>query len=221
MDERRKKINITVIGSSAGGIVSGGLVITGLALAPISFGTSLGLSIAGGAIGVGTGLASGTARTVEALKQNSKLKTINITSEEIHHLEQNVALWFQKVETCFETNIEKTRVLGAECPGMSLRGFLAVGAVFRASHSAVAIALAAAKLGGAAAALAASILGPFGIAFDIAFLAEAAHNKIKGNKTNAGELLRVMADTVRINSQIINDILRGNQAEDKRIVEWE
>ncbi|XP_060558583.1 uncharacterized protein LOC132718862 [Ruditapes philippinarum] len=44
LDERRRRITTTVIASSSVGIVSGGMVIAGIILAPFSFGASLGLS---------------------------------------------------------------------------------------------------------------------------------------------------------------------------------
>ncbi|XP_060558581.1 uncharacterized protein LOC132718859 [Ruditapes philippinarum] len=159
LNERRRRITTTVIASSSVGIVSGGMVIAGLVLAPVSFGASLGLSIAGGAIGVGSGVAAGTARTVEAVKQNSKLMDIKAEQAEIQAKEQRISSILQKVEEYFTIEIANSRTTDAEGPGISRRGFLAVGAALRAGHSVAGIALAAVRLGTAATAVAAGILG--------------------------------------------------------------
>ncbi|XP_045159446.2 uncharacterized protein LOC123524904 [Mercenaria mercenaria] len=220
LDERRKKITTTVIASSSVGIVSGGMVIAGLILAPFSFGASLGLSIAGGAIGVGTGVAAGTARAVEAVKQNTKLKDIKEEQAEIQKKENAVAAALEKMERCFQTTIKKGNTAEDEGPGISRRGFLAVGSALRASHSVAGIALAAVRLGTTAAAVSASVLGPLSLVFDVAFLAEAAHNKATGDKTNAGELLQGHAETVDMKCKIFNNMLRGNCAEQGRLFHW-
>ncbi|XP_045159450.2 uncharacterized protein LOC123524905 [Mercenaria mercenaria] len=220
LDERRKRITTTVIASSSIGIVSGGMVIAGLILAPFSFGASLGLSIAGGAIGVSTGVAAGTARTVEAVKQNNKLKDIKVEQAEIQQKEERVAAALEKTEQCFQTTIRKANTTEGEGPGISRRGFLAVGSAIRASHSIAGITLAAVRLGATAAATAAAVLGPLSLVFDVGFLAEAAHNKAKGDKTNAGELLRSLAETVDIKCKIFNSMLRGNCEEHGRLFDW-
>ncbi|XP_060574167.1 uncharacterized protein LOC132731886 [Ruditapes philippinarum] len=220
LDERRRRITTTVIASSSVGIVSGGMVIAGLILAPFSFGASLGLSIAGGAIGVGSGVAAGTARTVEAVKQNSKLNDIKAEQEEIKSKEQRVASALQKVEEYFRTEIANSSTTDTEGPGSSIRGLLAIGSALRAGHSIAGIALAAVRLGTTAAAVTASVLGPLSLVFDVAFLAEAAHNKHTGDKTNAGEMLHDMAETVDVKCKIFNSMLRGNCDEHKRLFEW-
>ncbi|XP_045159445.2 uncharacterized protein LOC123524903 [Mercenaria mercenaria] len=221
LDERRKKITTAVIASSSVGIASGGMLIAGLVLAPFTFGASLGLSIAGGAIGVGTGVAAGAARTVEAVKQNTQMKNIKEEQEKIQQKEERVAKALEKIERLFQTSIKKADTTGAkEPPSLSKGSFLAVGSAMRASHSAAGIALAAVKIGTRTAAISASVLGPLSLVFDVAFLAEAAHNKATGDKTNAGELLRRHAETVDMKCKIFNNMLRGNCEEQKRLFEW-
>lgn len=220
LNERRRKVTTAVIASSSIGIASGGLIIAGIILAPVSFGASLGLSIAGGALGVGTGVAAGTARVVEAVKQNSKLKDINTEQAIIKEREERVSAAMENVEKLFQTLLTKAQRSPDEGPGISRRGFLALGSAFRSAHSVASIALAAARLGTTAASVSAAILGPLSLVFDVAFLAEAAHNKSKGDKTNAGYMLQSMAETVEIKCKIFNNMLRGDCEDNERLFEW-
>ena len=220
LNTRRKKVNTTVIASSSVGIASGGMVIAGLILAPFSFGASLGLSIAGGVIGVGTGVAAGTARTVEAVKQNSKLKDIKLEQDEIQLKEKRIADAVQNVEIYFSTEVGNSNTSETEGPGRSRRGFLAVGSALRASHSVAGIALAAVRLGATAATVTSSVLGPFSLILDITFLAEAAHNKRKGNKTRADELLQQNAKTIDLKCKLFNCLLRGDCEEQEQLFGW-
>lgn len=210
IDERRKKVTTAVIAGSSMGVVSSAMVITGLALTPVSFGASLGLSIAGGAIGVGTGVTSGGLRVLEAVKQNEKMNIVKENLRLIEESEKEVFNALNEIYNCFKSKVAALKDSGEECPGKSMRGFLAVGSLFRASHSAVSIILAAVRVSATAAAVSASVLGPLSLVFDLTFLAEAAHNKRKGDKTNAGKLLKALAESVDMKCIICNSILHGN-----------
>ncbi|XP_053395330.1 uncharacterized protein LOC123523964 [Mercenaria mercenaria] len=210
LDERRKKVTTAVISSSSLGIVSGGLIIAGIVLAPVSFGSSLGLSIAGGTIGIGAGVAAGTARTVEAVKQNETMTIIRTQQAKIQEKENDVADSIRDVENVFQIFIRNDQDAENEELGRSRRGFLAVGSALRATHGGFGIALAATRLAASAATVSAAVLGPLSLVLDIAFLTEAAYNKAKGDKTNAGEKLQSIGETMGTKSKIFNSILRGN-----------
>ncbi|XP_045157344.2 uncharacterized protein LOC123523763 [Mercenaria mercenaria] len=209
-DERRKKVTTAVISSSSFGIVSGGLIIAGIVLAPVSFGTSLGLSIAGGAIGIGAGATAGTARTVEAVKRNKTMKLIKTQQAQMHKKEKDVADSMRDVENLFQVFVRNEQDAENEELERSWRGFLAVGSALRATHGGFGIGLAAAQMTASAATLSAAVLGPLSLVLDIAFLTEAAYNKAKGDKTNTGEILQSIAETMGTKSKIFNSILRGN-----------
>ncbi|XP_060553519.1 uncharacterized protein LOC132714633 [Ruditapes philippinarum] len=198
LDERRKNVNKRVIQTSAAGIGSGGLIILGIILTPISFGASLVVSFAGAAVGVVTGGTAAGVRTHEAVKQNSKITDIKAEQEVFQSKEQRVASMLKKVDEYFTTEIANSSTTDAECPGISRRGFLAIGSALRAGKGVAGIIIAAVRVGTTAATIAASVLGPVSIVADVAFLAEAAHNKRKGDKTNAGEMLQEMAETVDV-----------------------
>ena len=53
IDFHHRNTNIAQVSASIAGLVGGGLTVTGLALIPVTFGASLGISIAGGVVGIG------------------------------------------------------------------------------------------------------------------------------------------------------------------------
>lgn len=220
LNERRKRVTSAVIASSSIGLLSGGLVIAGIVLAPFSLGASFGLSVAGGAIGVGTGIASGTARVVEAVKQNSKLDDIAKVEADIREKEGNVSIALMQVEEAFKEWSARFEESAKNTPGISQRGFLAIGSALRSAKSVASVVLAVGRFGSTAATVSAAVLGPLSLVFDVAFLAEAAHNKSEGDKTEAGTKLRTMADTVKMKCKIFNSILRGNVADQQRMFDW-
>lgn len=75
-DDIQKEALIQKIGSvtySSVGIVGGGLIIAGIIAAPFTFGVSLGLSVAGGAASISSGVAGVTHHIVKQKKVKSKL----------------------------------------------------------------------------------------------------------------------------------------------------
>lgn len=210
IDERRKAVTTTVIASSSAGIVSGGLIIAGIVLAPATFGVSLALGIAGGTIGVGAGIAAGAARVVEIVKQNKNLEHVEKQHIIMKEKEETVAVALRDVETVFETFIRNEEEAGDGNFGDGRHGIMAVGSAIRVTHGGIGIGIVATRLAASTAALTAAILGPLSLVIDIAFLAEAAHNKATGDKTNTGELLRSTAETIETKSKIFNSMLRGN-----------
>lgn len=182
---RRSLVNKAVIGTSATGIIGGVMTIIGLVLVPLSFGASLGLSIAGAAVGLSSGGVQAGFRVHEAAEQNSDTKVL---SEELKNLHEELAALLEQFRDYFQNSDPCTT--GPTTPGISLRGFMAFGNVFRSLHTIAGIVLPAVKVSANAATTAAAVLGPISMALDIAFLSEAVYNMTtKENRSGAIDLL--------------------------------
>lgn len=185
LTERRNRVNKATIGTSATGIAGGIMAIVGLVLIPVSFGTSLGLSIAGAAIGIGSGVVQGGFRVHEAVTQNSSSKELNEKITELHEHLGNLLVKFHNLFFPTDHSHVEPTILG-----MNQRGFMSVGNVFRSMHSVAGIVLPAARVSATAATAAAAIIGPVSMGLDIAFLGEAVYNMTAGeNHSGATELL--------------------------------
>lgn len=220
IDGRRKKVNFAVITGSSAGILSGALVVTGILLAPVSFGASLGLSIAGGVIGVGSGLAAGVARTFEAVKQKITLKDLENIKQAMIQREQRFFLAYHTVAHLFRNDNNGIESSNEYRLDVGSKGLLAIGGALRAAHGGVAIGFAAVRLGGAAAAAAAAVLGPISLVFDVAFLIDAAVNMRNRNKTVAGIILENTTKVSCAKDRILNSLMRGNFDVHTRMIVW-
>lgn len=97
--EEDKNEQIGKIAYSSGGIVGGGLAIAGLVLAPITFGTSLALTIAGSAVGVASGSAA-------AIHFSVKKK---IVKEKIEEADRLIERYRSKLEDIYKMVQNLTR----------------------------------------------------------------------------------------------------------------
>ncbi|XP_052274945.1 uncharacterized protein LOC127874596 isoform X2 [Dreissena polymorpha] len=210
LQERRGRVNNAVIGTSISGLVGGVLGVVGLALIPVTFGVSLGLTIAGGVIGASSGIVQGGFRVHEAVKENKSTAQIRETLEKVRGD-------FEKALTDFtrEFNLDAIGNSGPESPGLNIRGSLSIGAILRSVHSGVGIGIAAAKVGASAATTAAAILAPVSLILDGGFMAEAIYGKATGNHTEAGRKL----ECLRVFQTIVNASYRGNADFNTNIVE--
>ncbi|XP_052219092.1 uncharacterized protein LOC127836479 [Dreissena polymorpha] len=208
--ERRGRVNNAVIGTSISGLVGGVLGVVGLALIPVTFGVSLGLTIAGGAIGASSGIVQGGFRVHEAVKQNQSTAKIRETLEKVRGD-------FEQALTDFtgEFKIDAIGNSGPESPGLNIRGSLSIGAILRSVHSGVGIGFAAAKVGASAATAAAAVLAPVSLILDGGFMAEAIYGKATGNHTEVGRKL----ECLRVFQTIVNATYRGNADFNTNIVE--
>ncbi|XP_052767966.1 uncharacterized protein LOC128208442 [Mya arenaria] len=209
--ERRSQVNKAVISTSIGGVVGSVLGIVGMALTPVTFGTSLGLTITGGVIGGVSGFTQAGFRIHEAVKQNGSTSDMNNEWEAIN---TNLNESIEEVEELFNVN-KRTNDFEYVVPGKNQRGFISLGNVARSLHGGVGIGIAAAKAAVSTATIVASILGPIGIILDIGFLAEASYNKYNGNQSNAAEIIECLL----LNESILLTCYRGNTEANGQIVE--
>lgn len=161
------------------------MTVVALALVPVSFGTSLGISIAGGAVGIGSDVVQVGVRVHEAAKEKSSTKKLN---ERIKAVHTDLASKLCEFHYLFdETGCFRQGPTGPDNP---LRGFMSVGNVFRSLQRAAGIVLPAVRVSASTGAAAAAVFGPIAIGLDIAFLGEAVYNITTGeNKTGATDLL--------------------------------
>lgn len=184
LDARRCTVNKAVIGTSVTGIKATVLGIVGVALFPVTFGASLGLSIAGGILGIGSGAVQGGFRIREAVKQNSSTKVLN---ENIQKVYTEMMEPMQKFHELFQPPCMCQH--DSEKPGINVKGFMSVGNVYRTLHNVTGIALPAAKASASAVTTVSYVLFPISIALDVAFLADAAVSLKRKKKTGATEIL--------------------------------
>ncbi|WAR19179.1 APOL3-like protein [Mya arenaria] len=210
LKERRLTMNKAVIGTSVTGILGGAMGIAGLVLTPFTAGLSLGLTIAGGVVGVGSGAVQGGFRINEVVKQN---QTTHKMKEDLESVERDINEALREVDVYFRETSTIERQF--DDSGGALQSVMSVGSILRSVHSIIGVAIAAARVGTTAAVAAASILGPVGLLFDIGFLAEAAHNTTHGGKTDAG----LMIECFVAFQKIFITHYRGNSHNDADLVD--
>uniref|UniRef100_A0A8C4SD41 Uncharacterized protein n=1 Tax=Erpetoichthys calabaricus TaxID=27687 RepID=A0A8C4SD41_ERPCA len=77
IDTVKRNANISTVAGSTVGVVSGALCITGLALAPVTFGVSTALTIAGAATGAAAAISGITTGITEAVLKSNDICKIN------------------------------------------------------------------------------------------------------------------------------------------------
>lgn len=184
LDTRRANVNKAVIATSVTGLVGGILTIVGVALAPFTFGTSLGLTIAGAAIGVGSSGVQSGFRIREAIIQNEKTSGMRNEIQDIHG---KICDSLEEYHSLFET--DGTTENEIQTPGANRKGFMTVANVLRMTHAAASIAFPLAKVSASAATASTAVLGPLSIALDAAFMGEAIYDLVgRKNKTEASKI---------------------------------
>uniref|UniRef100_A0A8C4SAP7 Uncharacterized protein n=1 Tax=Erpetoichthys calabaricus TaxID=27687 RepID=A0A8C4SAP7_ERPCA len=90
IDTVKRNANISTVAGSTVGVVSGALCITGLALAPVTFGVSTALTIAGAATGAAAAISGITTGITEAvLKSNDICKINDLLNEYKKQISEN------------------------------------------------------------------------------------------------------------------------------------
>lgn len=192
LEERRQKVNIATIAGSVTGLVGGVLAIAGLALGPVTFGASFGLTIAGGVIGGVGGLTTTGSKVTEAVYLSQDINFLNVCKgkfetkvkvlqEEMISFKKELQKLDRETNNFFkfsnQDTIDPSKI-------QSLIGLI------RAIKSFVTIPLVIARISLRSATIANAVLGPLTVIFDIGFMSHAVWNLSKGSKTDVSENLR-------------------------------
>ena len=186
-----KHERIARIATSVTGLVIGGaLVVTGIALAPFTFGASIGVSVAGGAVGALTSAGGIGAFIAAKVLANKQLKK----AQEHITLDQQLSLTINNVVQVHEKEVRATslsQVAGVAATGgaMGVADAGRIGAgVAIAAEGAVEGAALALRTGGRVAGM---VLAGFSLAVtvpvDIALITYHSYNIHKSNKDKTGK----------------------------------
>ena len=200
--------------SVTGLVIGGGLVITGIVLAPFTFGASIGVSVAGGAVG-GLASAGGIGAFIAAkVLANKQLKK----AQEHIALDQQLSLTINEIAKKHEKKVHANKYVP---PYLQLAGFAAAGGAMGvadagrigagaaiAAEGAVEGAALALRTGGRIAGMVlAGVSLAVTVPVDIGFIAYHSYNIHKSNKDKTGR-----ADSNKVIQWLINqaeEMLKG------------
>lgn len=101
VDKVHRGTNVTIIASSATSIVGGALLIGGLIAAPFTLGATIGLTVAGGLVSVGSATANLSAQIADAgYGEYSKRKTEEKINKFLSHYDKAQAAYFNLLRIC-------------------------------------------------------------------------------------------------------------------------
>ncbi len=207
LKEHHRNVNISRITGSSASIIGSGIAILGFALAPVTLGASIGLSVGGIALAVaGGGTAAGASITDIFLQKSN-----------IEHVQEQLDRDYKQLDAISQTAKDiKQEIDGARhrCPGVSTRDFAAVfGEVFAQGvartgniavrlaelgvYSTLEIGALALRAGGAAAKSIASIgivLNVILIPIDIAEIIRSSFSLARGSQTKS---IKQLTDTLQ------------------------
>ncbi|KAE8604828.1 hypothetical protein XENTR_v10014846 [Xenopus tropicalis] len=199
IDTFHKNATIASVVGSSFGIAGGITTIVGLALAPVTFGASLIVTL----VGVGVATAGGITGAASSIADTANIRIKGKRVEEIIQIVQSDIAHLEKLLKSINTHIEDMkRLMGvkdADIARVSVRGVFAAVEITRlaqlASISTTAARAAQIAAQGAKAAIAVSgVLAALFIFVDIAFVAKGAKDLKDGAKAEQAKKIRDVAD---------------------------
>lgn len=204
-----------IAASSASLVLGGGLVVLGLALIPVTFGASVGLSVAGGVVGATASLGGVGAFIARKVLENKRLKS----AQEHISLDQQLSIIINEIAEKYDAAMVKCTQSALSSGGMAgnfaaggAQGFasmgrvgmgIAVGIESAAEAGAIALRTGARVAGAVLAGVSLAVTVPI----DIGFIAYHSFNIHKSSKDKTGK-----TDTNQVVQWLIKqieDMLKG------------
>ncbi|KAK3094674.1 hypothetical protein FSP39_004800 [Pinctada imbricata] len=203
LEQVRHNVNIASIVGSSVGFIGASLALAGVIAAPFTFGTSLGLTIAGGVIGGAGGLTSVGSKFTEVALNKKPMDQLTrremVLAERAVELRTCLSNLEESIEKCQDDikppSFDELHAIEAQAlPGLlrMIKAFTILPVMVLRSASRVAV-------------ICATILGPLSAVLDIGIGTFAVYNLVKGSKTSITENLRkvsVFLRSMRIQMQI-------------------
>ena len=131
VDKRHKYCNMATVGGCATSIVGGAMFLGGVVASPFTFGASLGLTVAGTALGIGGSMATASAKGVDFIVGKYDLNKTNKMVDEFYE-------HYQKAQQAYEEITQICKELTAMLPALGNEG---IGAALNAVVSAAGFAI--------------------------------------------------------------------------------
>ncbi|KAK3095854.1 hypothetical protein FSP39_020034 [Pinctada imbricata] len=203
LEQVRHNVNIASIVGSSVGFIGASLALAGVIAAPFTFGTSLGLTIAGGVIGGAGGLTSVGSKFTEMALNKKPMDQLTrremVLAERAVELRTCLSNLEESIEKCQDDikppSFDELHAIEAQAlPGLlrMIKAFTILPVMVLRSANRVAV-------------IFATILGPLSAVLDIGIGTFAVYNLVKGSKTSITENLRkvsVFLRSMRIQMQI-------------------
>ncbi|XP_021350079.1 uncharacterized protein LOC110448245 [Mizuhopecten yessoensis] len=214
-ESRRRNINITSITGSSVSVVGAGLLILGFALAPVSAGATVSLSVIGGIIsGLGSASVIGAKITEGALTKHQLgaliviHELLDVLSKEAVKSNTIFKEIAEKVMTSIEGDVGELDDLDEHTSDIAVVMAPALGRLMGSFHI-VPVMIARITLR-VSSIIAGSVMGGLSLAIDAVIIAHAVYNLNKGNKTETSEMLRKNADLLRAIKVKLESYVHGN-----------
>ncbi|XP_069113145.1 apolipoprotein L3-like [Argopecten irradians] len=211
-ESRRRHVNITSIVGSSTSSVGAILLITGLVFAPLSAGTSLGLSVAGGVVAGAGSVGVIGAKITEGVLTKHQLQALIIIQELLDVLSKDADRsnknFLELAQRIADYSDYDTSGLGKNNAKIDSLASITVGRLLGSFHIVPVI------VARATARVTSYIVGGFvwGLSFvvDTAVIAYAVYNLNKGNKTSTSEVIRQNATLLRATKVKLESYMHGH-----------
>ena len=213
MESRRKKVNIvtvTGIGTEIAGSVMAGV---GIALVPVTAGTSLALSFGGVALAAAAGsVVTGTKVTESILNRGTiqELKRYqNCYQERLENLKSVMEELKKKLKKLDE--LSETMLADKNYEASDYVCLQSISGIVHAVEGLAMIPVGVLRMSVGTLSIISAVVGPLTALIDIAFLAFTVRNMMKGNKSDATENLRRLSASLYASRRQMHNWAYGNK----------